>query len=291
MTTFTRVWDTSYEGDPDDGDEARFYADRVRKLKVDTRERAEVDHIWKGADNDEDGTHKKVTLEPQGADPTGQDTNQSILYSKVSSGITELFYREDSASGGTVTQLTQDGKVRMVPLTGAGTPAAVTGDYVGQRYFDSTNIGWYTCTAAGAPGTWVPDIAPGTIMIWNSTVGSIPNGWKRCDGTNGTPDLRGRVVVGLDEGQTEFDTVGETGGAKTHTLVVGEMPSHRHQLSGHGDAGTTGVSKYNVNATRDLGITDPDPLTNSDNCIDLTGGGGAHNNLQPYAAYVYIQKK
>jgi len=43
----------------------------------------------------------------------------------------------------------------------------------------------------------------------------------------------GRVLVGLDAGQTEFDTVEETGGAKTHTLTSGEMPAHTHVQDSH----------------------------------------------------------
>jgi len=43
----------------------------------------------------------------------------------------------------------------------------------------------------------------------------------------------GRVLVGLDSGQTEFDTVEETGGANTHTLVTGEMPAHGHTQDSH----------------------------------------------------------
>lgn len=43
----------------------------------------------------------------------------------------------------------------------------------------------------------------------------------------------GRVLVGIDAGQTEFDTVEETGGAKTHTLTTAEMPSHTHTQDAH----------------------------------------------------------
>lgn len=43
----------------------------------------------------------------------------------------------------------------------------------------------------------------------------------------------GRTLVGIDAGQTEFDTVEETGGAKTHTLTESEMPSHTHIQNAH----------------------------------------------------------
>jgi microcystin-dependent protein len=45
--------------------------------------------------------------------------------------------------------------------------------------------------------------------------------------------MGGRVPVGLDSGQTEFDALGETGGAKTHTLTTAEMPSHNHTQNSH----------------------------------------------------------
>jgi microcystin-dependent protein len=44
------------------------------------------------------------------------------------------------------------------------------------------------------------------------------------------PNLKGRVAVGKDSSQTEFDTLGETGGAKTHTLTEVQMPGHLHSV-------------------------------------------------------------
>lgn len=81
----------------------------------------------------------------------------------------------------------------------------------------------------------------------------------------------GRVPVGIDAGQTEFDTVEETGGAKTHTLAIGEIPSHSH-----GEVFGNGPGSANVAQIAPLGIFGSETTTTS------IGGGGAHNNLQPY---------
>ena len=90
----------------------------------------------------------------------------------------------------------------------------------------------------------------------------------------------GRVPVGIDPTQTEFDTAGKTGGAKTHTLTIPEMPSHNHNVTvrgainkpeGTGGAFTTSIDNYTTTTTN-------------------TGGGGAHNNLQPYVV-VYMWRR
>ena len=80
----------------------------------------------------------------------------------------------------------------------------------------------------------------------------------------------GRVPVAVDTGQTEFNTVEKTGGAKTHTLTVNEMPSHTHDTSIYFSG--TGTVHYSVSAAQS-----PTPISTS-----ATGGGLAHNNLQPY---------
>lgn len=84
----------------------------------------------------------------------------------------------------------------------------------------------------------------------------------------------GRTLVGIDAGQTEFDTVMETGGAKTHTLTVDEMPAHRHTLNVRtsSTAGSANPMAGSVSGAAGTQATS----------IDNTGGGAAHNNLQPY---------
>jgi hypothetical protein len=85
----------------------------------------------------------------------------------------------------------------------------------------------------------------------------------------------GRTLVGIDTGQSEFDSVEETGGAKTHTLTVNEMPSHTHSVAF--SSGSTG-NFSNGNVTQSGGNT------------GATGGDQPHNNLQPYIV-VYMWKR
>jgi len=94
----------------------------------------------------------------------------------------------------------------------------------------------------------------------------------------------GRVPVGFNASDTNFDTAEETGGAKTHTLTADEMPAHTH--------GATVAPS---------GAWDPEPAvqvltyfyesgTTYGYLTTSAGGGGAHNNLQPYIT-VYMWKR
>jgi hypothetical protein len=88
----------------------------------------------------------------------------------------------------------------------------------------------------------------------------------------------GRVLVGLDAGDVDFDTVEETGGAKTHTLTINEMPSHTHTHLG-------------LPASTSLQFGNPqDDFGGGNNSTGATGGGQPHNNLQPYIV-VYMWKR
>lgn len=89
----------------------------------------------------------------------------------------------------------------------------------------------------------------------------------------------GRVMVGVDSGDTDFDTAEETGGTKTHTLTIAEMPSHTHGFTAHqttsgdNDRGGGGVLTSSQTGT-----------------TAATGGGTAHTIVQPYIT-VYMFKR
>jgi microcystin-dependent protein len=136
------------------------------------------------------------------------------------------------------------------------------------------------------------------------------------------PNLQNRVPVGKGA-DIEFDTLGETGGSKTHTLVVGEMPSHTHIQDAHnhtqdshnhtqnphthnlrrgnignarleeiaysdgGAAQTASAGIFSTTATN-IATTATNQATTATN--QNTGEGLAHNNLQPYIVLNYIIK-
>lgn len=101
---FVRTWNASYESIPGDTDPAKEGALRIRHLKIDIRERLDVDHSWAG--DEHDGKHNKVTLPEHTGDPTFI-AETGILYTKdTDDNDVELFYVDGV---GNVTQLTDVG--------------------------------------------------------------------------------------------------------------------------------------------------------------------------------------
>lgn len=154
----------------------------------------------------------------------------------------------------------------------------------------------------------IPAMPTGGIVMFGGS--SAPTGYLLCNGTAisrttyatlfgiigttyGTgdgsttfnvPNLKGKIPVGYNSAETEFNTLGKTGGEKTHTLSSTEMPSHTHSIQFcTGAGGTANTNITGVTAGGSLAATNTDDIQN-------TGGGGAHNNIQPYITLNYIIK-
>lgn len=141
-------------------------------------------------------------------------------------------------------------------------------------------------SAVPAPGSAQNESLPiGSIVIWSGTVASIPTGWQLCDGTNGTPDLRDRFVVGArqDSGGVAMTSVSgaltQIGGEAKHTLTIDEMPPHSHTFGR-----TSNGYQYAE------GIVNYDPASGVEFSTSSVGGGQPHNILPPYYALCFIMK-
>lgn len=137
----------------------------------------------------------------------------------------------------------------------------------------------------------------GMILLWSGSIGSIPGGYYLCDGSNGTPDLRDRFVVGAGNSYAVNATGGSTDAivvAHTHTATSTSTvtdPGHFHTAAGTTappfQAGGNAVfSPSTVNtSTAYTGITVATSTTNAS-----TGTSGTGANLPPYYALCYIMK-
>ena len=157
-------------------------------------------------------------------------------------------------------------------------------------------------------------VPKGVINMWSGSPTSLPYGWALCDGSNGTPDLRGRFIVGYNPNDTDYNAIGRTGGAKLVTLTTSQMPAHSHggtlTTSSNGNHGHSvkmaykGPDGYNhSNGTTHLcsseGATGTDARGVSldysgthAHTVALTsqGSNAPHENRPPYYTLAYIMK-
>ena len=191
----------------------------------------------------------------------------------------------------------------------------------------TNNLAKFTATGAiadsGSPASAL--IPQGGIIMWSGLIASIPTGWNLCDGTNGTPDLRDRFIVGAGSSYDRNDT----GGADSVQLTENEMPSHNHSMDSAGSHSHSGSTSTDGDHSHSYETrTDPQPNStrrefvtadsvssssgdksgginnagshshslsinsagNHTHGIGNTGGGEAHENRPPYFALAFIMK-
>lgn len=140
-------------------------------------------------------------------------------------------------------------------------------------------------------------VPSGAIMMWSGSIASIPLGWLLCDGTNGTPDLRNKFIVGAyqDTAGTAYTTITgadtQTGGTKdaivvSHTHTITD-PGHNHTVEAQPGLSNSGAFGGGVSSARTT-ITSTTNTTGIS--INTTGSSGTNENLPPYYALAYIQK-
>ena len=163
------------------------------------------------------------------------------------------------------------------------------------------------------------DIFPqGLICLWSGLVTAIPAGWAICNGSNGTPDLRGRFIMGAN---TSTILPGATGGANTHThtataanttaattigattLTAAQMPAHEHtpvinfSNAASGGAGSGGFLIGAKAGTTNVYATETSEGGGGSHTHTATGTAHTHtvtiatgDNLPPYYVLAYIMK-
>ena len=160
---FSQPWN---ENDPADTDLANQLGDDIRDLKLQVRERVDLEHFFPLTDNATTGFHRQGSAHP--------------------------FYQ--------------------------GTPPANNPDAPGAIWFNSTT----GAVSRDNGATWDAlsfGVPSGGIIMWSGLIAAIPAGYKLCDGTAGTPDLRDKFVRGAPPATDP----GATGGSDTHTHSMGVM--------------------------------------------------------------------
>lgn len=184
---------------------------------------------------------------------------------------------DDAVCGGVIARtgdkLSLDGKADQSYVDKLAAAYAAAGD-IKLTARTTAPTGWLICDGAAVSRTTYAALFSAIGTTYGAGNGST---------TFNLPNLKGRTAVGYNSAETEFNTVGKTGGEKAHSLTVAELPAHTHAIP-YG-ANVAGSTEYFESF--DEGWS-PAVNQSDDKATKATGGGSAHNILQPYMALNYI---
>ena len=208
-----------------------------------------------------------TTLYGSGADLSGIDATQ------IFTGNTSV-QTVDTGSDGHVKFTTEGGERLRVSKDGAI-------GLGGANYGSSGQVIHSQGSGSAAVWSTFQGVPSGVIMMWSGAEGAIPSGWYLCNGSNSTPDLRNKFIVGSGAGSSY--SVGATGGSDTVTLSTSQIAAHSHTTNNHNHSASVsdpghGHSLSDPGHGHSMSISDPGHQHNTSvtGAKLFPGYGGAH---------------
>lgn len=212
---------------------------------------------------------------------------------------------EEGDAGKLLIVKTDESGYKLTPGNEANSPVILDGDGK-MPAIDGSNMTGISSVPVGSYFPFAGSSAPEGFLLCDGSAVSretyaalfsaIGTAWGSGDGstTFNVPNMKGRVPVGYDASQAEFDAIAESGGEKTHTLTTNEMPGHTHVEKGRGNIVYASVRVGSGGTWKQLNTVDTAGDSGSqygyEEVTASSGGDVAHNNLQPYVATHYIIK-
>ncbi len=130
-----------------------------------------------------------------------------------------------------------------------------------------------------------PSTITGVVNNTSNNITTADGNWRVCNGNGGTPNLKGKFIVGTGEDNTSTTlTYNNVVGSNNHVLTISQMPSHNHK-GGGASSGGSATTKRGTGVTRTF-LTGVNSSSNTGN----RGGGKAHENKPSSLVLLYLQR-